>query len=144
MTKGDLIVERGAAFLEELSRKVAADGGFAARFAEPLAEDAAFLRKLKPSLVAARLRGEAPANGRDGSVPAAPPSPAPASAAPEEASPTPEASPSAFSSSQAEPKPKPKPDKGGPNPFLVAGAAFAAGVLLAKLIDWRGHAHPRD
>jgi len=31
----------------------------------------------------------------------------------------------------------------GPNPFVVAGAAFAAGTVLAKLIDWRGHAHPR-
>ena len=31
----------------------------------------------------------------------------------------------------------------GPNPFLVAAAAFAAGTALAKLIDWRGHAHPR-
>jgi hypothetical protein len=31
----------------------------------------------------------------------------------------------------------------GANPFLVAGAAFAAGTVLAKLIDWRGHAHPR-
>ena len=33
--------------------------------------------------------------------------------------------------------------KGGPNPFVVAGAAFAVGTVLAKLIDWRGHAHPR-
>ena len=33
--------------------------------------------------------------------------------------------------------------KAGPNPFVVAGAAFAAGSLLAKLIDWRSHAHPR-
>ena len=29
------------------------------------------------------------------------------------------------------------------NPLPLAGAAFAAGVVLAKLIDWRGHAHPR-
>jgi uncharacterized membrane protein YedE/YeeE len=33
--------------------------------------------------------------------------------------------------------------KSGPNPFLVAGAAFGFGTLLAKLIDWRSHAHPR-
>ena len=33
--------------------------------------------------------------------------------------------------------------KSGPNPFVVAGAAFGVGTLLAKLIDWRGHAHPR-
>src|SRR6266545_1923662 len=64
MTKADLIVERGAALLEDLSRKMAAEGGFAAKLAEPLAEDAVFLRKLKPSLVAARLRGEAPTDGQ--------------------------------------------------------------------------------
>jgi hypothetical protein len=33
---------------------------------------------------------------------------------------------------------------GGPNPWLVAGVALAAGIALAKLVDWRGHAHPRD
>jgi hypothetical protein len=33
---------------------------------------------------------------------------------------------------------------GGLNPLLVVVAAGAAGILLAKLIDWRGHAHPRD
>jgi hypothetical protein len=137
MTKGDLLVERGAAFLEQLSRKVAADGGLAARFAEPLAEDAVFLRKLKPSLVAARLRGDTSTNGRVRSGPAAP---SPGPAAPEASAAAPEASPSALSNVQ----PQPKPDKGGPNPFLVAGAAFAVGVFVAKLIDWRGHAHPRD
>jgi hypothetical protein len=26
----------------------------------------------------------------------------------------------------------------------VIGAALVAGVLLAKVLDWRGHAHPRD
>ena len=31
----------------------------------------------------------------------------------------------------------------GPNPFLVIGAAFVAGVALARWLDWRGHAHPR-
>jgi len=31
----------------------------------------------------------------------------------------------------------------GPNPFVIAGVAFGIGTLLAKLIDWRGHAHPR-
>jgi hypothetical protein len=33
--------------------------------------------------------------------------------------------------------------KSGPNPFVVAGAAFGIGSVLAKLIDWRSHAHPR-
>jgi hypothetical protein len=37
----------------------------------------------------------------------------------------------------------PKRTGAGPNPFVVAAAAFAAGVLMAKLIDWRGDAHPR-
>ena len=32
---------------------------------------------------------------------------------------------------------------GGPNPFLVIGVALVAGIVLAKVIDWRGHAHPR-
>jgi hypothetical protein len=41
---------------------------------------------------------------------------------------------------QLEPR---KSGKHGPSPFVVAGAAFAAGTILAKLIDWRSHAHPR-
>ncbi len=32
---------------------------------------------------------------------------------------------------------------GGLNPIVVAVVAFAAGMLLAKIVDWRGHAHPR-
>ena len=32
----------------------------------------------------------------------------------------------------------------GPNPFAVIGGAAAAGFLVAKVVDWRGHAHPRD
>jgi hypothetical protein len=39
--------------------------------------------------------------------------------------------------------PQHAPQKKRPNPFAVIGAAFAAGTLLAKIIDWRGHAHPR-
>ena len=40
---------------------------------------------------------------------------------------------------------RPKPTRNGssPNPAIVVVAAFAAGCLLAKAIDWRGHAHPR-
>ena len=37
----------------------------------------------------------------------------------------------------------PKKGGGGPNPLVVVGMAFVAGVALAKLIDWRGHAFPR-
>jgi hypothetical protein len=28
--------------------------------------------------------------------------------------------------------------------WLVLAAALGGGVLLAKVVDWRGHAHPRD
>ena len=41
-------------------------------------------------------------------------------------------------------KPKKKSRGGGPSPLLVVGAALVAGIVLAKWIDWRGHAHPRD
>jgi hypothetical protein len=113
MTRADLIVERGAARLEQLSRKAASEGGLAARFAQPLAEDAVFLRKLKPSLVVARIRGELPTNGSGEPANVPPPTP----------------------------PPKPKKESGsGPNPFLVAGAALVVGIVVAKLIDWRGHA----
>ncbi|MDQ2910681.1 MAG: hypothetical protein M3R39_06665, partial [Actinomycetota bacterium] len=82
----------------------------------------AFLRKLKPSLIAARVRGRAPANQEPGAPP-----------------------PSAPSSPQLGSRPKKRKRGGkGPAPLLVVGAALAAGVLLAKVIDWRGHAHPRD
>ena len=33
--------------------------------------------------------------------------------------------------------------KKGLNPFVVTGAAFALGTLLAKVVDWRSHAHPK-
>jgi hypothetical protein len=130
MTKADLIVERGASFLEELARKAASEGGFAAKLAEPLAEDAVFLRKLKPTLVMARLRGEAPSDGHMRAAPS-----------------TMEAAPALVEPAPA-PKEKPKVKKekksgGGPNAIVVAAAAFAVGVLAAKFVDWRGHAHPR-
>jgi hypothetical protein len=123
MTKADLLVERGATRLQQLARKAAQRGdGIGEWLSEELNEDAAFLRRLKPSLIAARARGERPV------APPAPPAP----------SPPPEAS-----------SPKPKKEKkrgkgGGPSPVLIVGAAFAAGILIAKVVDWRGHAHPRD
>jgi hypothetical protein len=90
MTKGDALVEKGATRLQRLANRAARSVGVRSRLVEPLAEDAAFLRKLKPSLMVARAKGE------------------------------------------------------GPNPFLVVGIALAAGIALAKIVDWRGHAHPRD
>ena len=117
MNRADQTIDRAADKLQELAEKAAAQDGFKAKLAQPLAEDAAFLRKLKPSLIAARARGEAPTNERPAAGTVVPP-----------ARPTP---------------PKTK-REGGPNPWLVAAAAFAAGIAVAKWIDWRGHAHPRD
>lgn len=118
MTKADQLVDKAAARLQQIANKAAAEGGIAAKLAQPLADDAAFLRKLKPSLILARAKGEAPTNQK----------PAQGNVAP---------------SGQQLGKRR-KPGGRGPNPFLVLGIAFAAGIVLAKVIDWRGHAHPRD
>ena len=127
MTAGDQKVERAADKLQSLANSMAAEGGFKAKLAEPLAEDAEFLRKLKPSLIKARAKGNAPTNQAPQSG---------GSVAP--------------SGPQLGKRPAPKKAKrrggsrGGPNPWLVAGVALATGIFLAKWIDWRGHAHPRD
>jgi len=97
------------------SDRLAGSGGLKGKLAHELADDAVFIRKLKPSLIAKRARGEAPKDER------------------------PDAVRLAASGREAAGRRPP----GGPSPFLVLGAAFAAGVLLAKWIDWRGHAHPR-
>lgn len=31
-----------------------------------------------------------------------------------------------------------------PRIAIVVGAAFLVGALVARLLDWRSHAHPRD
>ena len=98
------------------SDRLAGSGGLKGKLAQELAEDAVFLRKLKPSLMAKRARGEAPTDGRPGEVRLAPSGP------------------------QLGRRSSPK---GSPSPFLVVGVAFATGIVLAKWIDWRGHAHPR-
>ena len=117
--KGDQAVESGADKLEELSDKAAARGGMAGKLAPELAEDASFLRKLKPSLMVKRAKGELPKDAEPGTTKA----------------------PRAPAGPQHAPQKQRK--EGGPNPLAVAGAAFGIGTLLAKLIDWRGHAHPR-
>jgi hypothetical protein len=129
MSKGDLLVERGARGLEELSRKAAAKGGFAAKISDELADDAVFLRKLKPSLIKARAKGKAPVNQAREPKPESPP---PSSSAPPPARP------------RRRRKAKRPTRSRGPNPFVVMGVALVAGIALAKVIDWRGHAHPRD
>ena len=116
--KGDGAIESGADKLDELSSKAAAKGGVAGKLADELADDASFLRKLKPSLMVKRAKGELPKDQEPGTTAGRP------------------AAPSGPQHTAAK-------KTGGPNPFAVAGAAFGVGTLLAKLIDWRGHAHPR-
>ncbi len=118
-TKGDRIVEGGADKLDTLAHKAAAKGGVPGKLADELADDASFLRKLKPSLIVARAKGQAPKNAEPGA--GARPSPGGVQLGARQ----------------------PERGKSGPSPFVVAGAAFAVGSVLAKLIDWRGHAHPK-
>ena len=128
MSKGDLLVERGAAKLQELARKAAGrNDGVGEWLSEELRADAEFLRTLTPSLIAARARGGNPPEPdapRDYAGPPPPP-------------PTPEAKPK-------QKKKKNKSKSGGPSPLLVVGGALVAGIVIAKVVDWRGHAHPRD
>jgi hypothetical protein len=115
----DQTVERAADKLQQLANQLAGEGGLKAKLAQPLAGDADLLRKMKPSLIRARAKGEAPTNQKPGKPTLAPSSP------------------------QLGSRPKPKKDGGGPSPWIIVGAALVAGVVLAKWIDWRGHAHPR-
>jgi hypothetical protein len=121
MTKADQTVETAADKLETFVKNAQQSGGVKAKAAQALRDDPEFLRKLKPSLIAARAKGKAPTDEPAGGAPTGPSVP------------------------QFErPKPPKAKRKGGPSPWLVIGAALAAGYVLAKAIDWRGHAHPRD
>lgn len=136
MSKGDLLVERGARRLQELADRAAARGdGVGDWLSEELRNDAAFLRKLKPTLVKARAQGNTSTNQATNQAtnqePEAPPPPPPPAAETQPAS-------------RPKPKKKPKSKRGGPPPVVIVGAALVAGILLAKFVDWRGHAHPRD
>jgi hypothetical protein len=64
VSRGDSAVDKGADSLERFAQKAAESGGVQAKAAPALAEDAAFLRQLKPSLIAARARGETPTDGQ--------------------------------------------------------------------------------
>ena len=118
MTKADQAVESAADRLARFVREAQASGGVKAKVGNALADDPAFIRKLKPSLIKARATGKAPTD-----MPAGGPRSAP--------------------SGPQLTRRKPKGRRGGPSPWLVVGAALAGGYLLAKAIDWRAHAHPR-
>ena len=94
MTTADQKVEEAAEKLQELADRMSREGGLKSQLAEPLAEDADLIRKLRPSLIKARAKGRAATSEQPGS----------------------------------------------PNPWLVVGVALAAGILLAKWIERRGHA----
>jgi hypothetical protein len=118
MSRGDQAIEGAANGLRRLSEQAAARGGVGAKLADVLADDAEFVRQLKPSLIRARARGEAPTDRKPGETPVAPAGPQIGR--------------------------RPKPPGSGRNPWAVVGAALAIGIVLAKIIDWRSHAHPRD
>ena len=107
--------------LQETADRWAAEGGVKGKVAPRLADDADFIRKLKPKLIVARAKGELPTDERPGHGHVAPSGP------------------------QLGDRPRPRKARrsGGPSPWLVVGAAFAGGYMAAKLIDWRSHAHPR-
>jgi hypothetical protein len=119
MTAADEKVEHAADKLQALADRAAAEQGLRHKLAQPLADDANFVRKLKPSLIKARAKGELPKDAPPGDGATAPAGP------------------------QLGARPKPKRNGGGRSPFAVLGIAFGAGMFLAKWIDWRGHAHPR-
>ena len=112
--RGDALIDRSADRLRGLSERAARRGGVVRKVARPLAEDAVFVRKLKPSLIRARAKGTAPTAGAPHDV--VPPLPA---------------------------EEKNGGSGGGRNPFALIGGAAATGFALAKVVDWRGHAHPR-
>ena len=118
MTTVDQKLDQAASKLQGFASRMAREGGLKAKLAEPLAEDADLIRRLKPSLIKARAKGEAPTNLKPGATVVAPSGP------------------------QLPKRPKRK--GGGPGPWLVVGIGLAAGIFLAKWLDWRGHAHPRD
>lgn len=113
MNKADEIVEQGAERLDETAETLAARESVAVKPAQPLAEDADFFSKLKPSLVEDGLRPGTPAEQKPTHPTAAEPSAAGG-------------------------------DNKGRHPLAVIGAAAAAGLFLAKFLDWRSHAHPRS
>lgn len=114
MTRSDHAIDTAADRVASFVRNAHDSGGLKGKLGNALADDPEFIRKLKPSLIKARAKGRKTA----------------------------EPTPTAPSGPQID-RPNAKRLRGGLSPWLVVGAAFAAGYVLAKAIDWRGHAHPR-
>ena len=123
MTSLDQKVDQWADALQRKADQAAANGGSKEKLAQMLADDAAFLRKLKPSLMKARAKGQAPTNQKPAEGTVSPSGPQ--------------------LGDRPEPTGADKRAEDGPNPFLVVGVALVVGIAIAKWIDWRGHAHPR-
>jgi hypothetical protein len=121
VSKGDHAVETAADKLETFVRDAQRRGGVKAKLGSAFADDPDFLRKLKPSLIKARAKGQAPTDEPPGTRPRAPSGP-----------------------QVARPARSASKRSGGISPWAVVGIALVAGYALAKTIDWRGHAHPRD
>jgi hypothetical protein len=132
MSAADQKVDQAADKVQDLANRMAGQEGVKAKLAEPLAEDADLIRRMKPSLIKARVKGEAPTDQRPGETVVAPS--APQLGTRPEPKKTPE---------RKGPSPSKTPERKGPSPWLIVGLALAAGIFLAKWIDWRGHAHPR-
>ena len=114
MTKADQAVDTAADKVAAFVRDTRGAGGLKGKLGDAFADDPEFIRKLKPSLMKARAKGQSPVE------PQAPSGP-----------------------QLVRPTPSKSKRRGGPSPWAIVGAAFAAGYVIAKVIDWRGHAHPR-
>jgi len=116
----DQTVEHAADKLQRLAKQLAGEGGFKAKLAQPFAEDAELIRKMKPSLIKARAKGEAPTNQKPGRPTVAPSGP------------------------QLGKRRKAKKKAGALGPWIVLGVALAGGIMLAQWIDLRGHGRAGD
>jgi hypothetical protein len=123
MSAADQKFDQAADKVQEFANRMAGEEGPKSKLADPLAEDADLIRRMKPSMIKARMKGEAPTDQK----PAETATIAPAAPRP--------AGPAAT---------KQKGERKGPNPWMIVGVALAAGIVLARFIEWRGHGYPRD
>jgi hypothetical protein len=68
MTKADQAIDAAADRVATFVRDARSSGGIKAKLGDALAEDPGFIRKLKPSLVKARAKGQTPVDHQRGSL----------------------------------------------------------------------------